>query len=85
VDLALIDDGTQVLVGNSNRLEVPCQKTDIGVVDVADVLAGKHAVLGVIKSGIFPRELTLEANGKMLLVANYGSNEVESVNITEVP
>jgi hypothetical protein len=54
------------------------------VVSVADVLAGKPAVLGVIGSGLFPREFALEANGTTLLVGDYYSNEVEAVNVTDV-
>jgi DNA-binding beta-propeller fold protein YncE len=93
VDLALIDGGTRIIVGNSNRSQVRGQQADLGVVDVADVLtsrpaaagAGQAAEVGLIGSGMFPRELALEANGKTMLVANYDSNEVESVQVAGIP
>jgi DNA-binding beta-propeller fold protein YncE len=85
VDLALVRGGTRLIVGNSNRFNVRGQKADLSVVNVADVLAGKPAVLGSIGSGLFPRQLTLEPNGKTLLVANYNSDEIESVDVADIP
>jgi DNA-binding beta-propeller fold protein YncE len=104
VDLVLIDHGTRLIVGNSNRFgalvdtagpstlpggkpihRTPLGQADLGVVSVADVLAGRPAVLGVIGSGEFPRDFALEANGKTLLVGDYYANEVEAVNVTDVP
>ena len=85
VDLALVRDGTRLIVGNSNRFTVPGQKAGLSVVNVADVLAGKPAVLGSIGSGLFPRQLTPEPNGKTLLVANYNSDEIESVDVAGIP
>ena len=84
VDLALVSNGTRIIVGDSNRYGLTGQ-AGLAVVDVADVLAGKPALLGVVTSGLFPRALTLEANGRTMLVANYDSDEVEAVDVAEVP
>jgi DNA-binding beta-propeller fold protein YncE len=85
IGLALIDGGTRLVVGNSNRYNVPGQKADLSVLNVENILAGKPALVGSIPSGMFPRQLSLEPNGKTLLVANYASDEVESVNVAGIP
>jgi hypothetical protein len=34
-------------------------------------------VLGYIKSGLFPRQMTLEPGGRILLVTNFASGQLE--------
>ena len=47
-------------------------------------LAHKRAVLGGIKSGVRPHQLTLEPDGKTLLVTNTGSGQLEAVNVGQL-
>jgi DNA-binding beta-propeller fold protein YncE len=76
--------GPAALPGGPPVHRRPQGQADLGVVSVADVLAGKPAVLGVIGTGLFPRDFALEANGTTLLVGNYYSSEVEAVDVTDL-
>ena len=83
--LALVSNGTRMVVADSNRDGVGTSTADLMVVDVDKALAGKPAVVGTIKSGLAPRQFALEPNGKTLLVTNTGSGQVEAVNVGQLP
>jgi len=83
--LALVNNGTRMVVADSNRDGVGTSTADLMVVDVDKALAGKPAVVGTIKSGLAPRQFALEPNGKTLLVTNTGSGQVEAVNVGQIP
>ena len=85
VDLAFASGGADIVVADSNRFMVQGQTADLGVVNVADVLAGQPGLVGKITSGLFPRELSLKANGTTLLAANYSSQQVEAVDVSSLP
>jgi DNA-binding beta-propeller fold protein YncE len=91
VDLAFTGQGQFIVVCDSNRFDVTGKTPDLAVVNVADVLAGKPALVGKIASGVFPRELSLEANGKTLLATNYGNmtppydTTLQAVNVSGLP
>lgn len=55
VDLAFTGQGQFIVVCDSNRFGVSGKTPDLAVVNVADVLAGKPALVGKIASGVFPR------------------------------
>jgi DNA-binding beta-propeller fold protein YncE len=83
--LALVSNGTRMVVADSNRDTVGTSTADLMVVNVDKALAGKPAVVGTIKSGLAPRQFALEPNGKTLLVTNTGSGQVEAVNVGQLP
>lgn len=91
VDLAFTGQGQFIVVGDSDRSNLAANTPDLAVVNVADVLAGKPALVGKIASGVFPRELSLEANGKTLLVTNFGNasppydTTLEAVDVSGLP
>jgi len=91
VDLAFTGQGQFIVVCDSNRFNVNGETPDLAVVNVADVLAGKPALVGKIASGVFPRELSLEANGKTLLATNFGNpvppydTTLEAVDVSGLP
>jgi DNA-binding beta-propeller fold protein YncE len=85
VGLALVSNERRIVVADSNRFAAPGASSDLTVVNTAAALAHKPAVLGKIHAGSFPREETLEPNGKTLLVGNYGSNQLETVSISTLP
>jgi DNA-binding beta-propeller fold protein YncE len=91
VDLAFTGQGQFIVVCDSNRFDVTGETPDLAVVNVADVLAGKPALVGKIASGVFPRELSLEANGKTLLATNFGNatppydTTLEAVDVSGFP
>jgi 6-phosphogluconolactonase (cycloisomerase 2 family) len=55
------------------------------VVNVAAALAGRPALLGYLPSGAFPRQMTLEPDGKTLLVTNNRSGQLELVDVASLP
>jgi DNA-binding beta-propeller fold protein YncE len=83
--LVLVNNGTRMVVADSNRDDVGTAKPGLAVIDVDKALAGQPAVLGTIKSGLAPRQFALEPNGKTLLVTNTGSGQVEAVNVGQLP
>jgi DNA-binding beta-propeller fold protein YncE len=80
VGLALVDGGERIIVMNSDRFGAPGTKASLGVVD------GKQGkLLGTIASGAFPREAVVASDGSELLVANWGSRELEVVDLRTLP
>jgi DNA-binding beta-propeller fold protein YncE len=81
VGLALVDGGRLVVLADSNRYVGSKQSSSLSVVDVAAALAGRRALLGEIPAGAFPREMSLEGDGRTLLVGNFGSDQLEAVQL----
>jgi DNA-binding beta-propeller fold protein YncE len=91
VGLAFAGQGQFIVVADSDRFNVQGQSPDLAVVNVAKVLAGQPALIGTITSGVFPRELSLEANGATMLATNFGGTTppynptVEAVDVSALP
>jgi DNA-binding beta-propeller fold protein YncE len=85
VGLALAGDGSRIVVADSNRFGVDGATASLAVVNVADALAGKPALTGYISAGMFPRQFALEPDGRVLLVTNYLSRQLEAVPLAAVP
>jgi hypothetical protein len=85
VGLALVDDGRRLVVADSNRFRAKGAASNLAVVDVRAALAGRPALLGMIPTGTFPREMTVVPNADTLLVTDYLSGQVQAVNLETVP
>jgi DNA-binding beta-propeller fold protein YncE len=85
VGLALVDGGRRVVVADSNRFGQPGASSSLAVVNVAAALAHKAALAGYLRAGGFPRQMTLEPGGRILLVTNFASQQLETVNVTNLP
>jgi DNA-binding beta-propeller fold protein YncE len=85
VGLALVDSGRRVVVADSDRFNQPGASSSLAVVNVAAALAHKAALAGYLRAGGFPRQMTLEPGGRILLVTNFGSQQLETVNVTNLP
>jgi DNA-binding beta-propeller fold protein YncE len=85
VGLALVNHGREVIVADSNRFDTPGARPELTVVRTTAALAHHPALLGTIPTGTFPRELTLEPNQPTLLIGNFGSNQLEAVNVRRFP
>jgi len=85
VGLAVVDRGRRVVVADSDRFDRPGQRAAVTIVDARAALAGKPALLGTIPAGVFPREMSLEANGRTLLIGNFESGQLEAVNVAALP
>jgi DNA-binding beta-propeller fold protein YncE len=85
VGLALVDHGSRIVVADSNRFLAPGATSSLAVVNVGAALAGKPALAGLLPAGQFPREMAPEPGGRMLLVTNFDSGQVERVNVAGLP
>lgn len=85
VDLALARGGTRLVVADSDRFNVPGSSASLAVVDVTDLLAGRPALLGYLPAGKFPRQVTAEPGGRVVLVTNFSSSQLEAVEVADLP
>jgi len=85
IGLALIDDGQQIVVGDSDKNHLRDAAANLAIVSTAKALAGQPALVGVIRSGRLPRELVLEPDGKTLLVTNENSRQLQIVDVAKLP
>jgi DNA-binding beta-propeller fold protein YncE len=76
--LALVNRGQRVIVADQ-------ASNGLTVVNTTAALAGKPAVLGTIKTGETPRDISLEPNGTTALVTNRQSRQLEAVNLAQLP
>jgi DNA-binding beta-propeller fold protein YncE len=85
VGLALVDGGQRILVADSNRFGLRGASSNLAVVNVAAALAGRPALAGYLPAGGFPRQMALEPDGRTLLVTDFMSQQLETVNVTNLP
>ncbi len=85
VGLALIKSGRELVVADSNRFETPGAVAQLTLVSAAAALAHHPALRGTISTGTFPREMALEPSRPTLLVGNFGSNQLEAVDLRRPP
>jgi DNA-binding beta-propeller fold protein YncE len=85
VGTALVDQGRQIVVTDSNQFDTPGARSGLTVVDTAAALAGRPALLGVVKAGAFPRLLSIAQDGKTLLITNFASRQLESIQLDQLP
>jgi DNA-binding beta-propeller fold protein YncE len=85
VGVALIEGGRRLVVANSNRFSGNADSPQsLAVIDVGKLAAGAAAVVRSIPAGSFPRELSLTADERTLLVTNFSSRTVEFVDPTRL-
>jgi len=84
VGLTAVRDGTLIVVADSNRFGVPGAHADLTVINVADALDGRAAIVGDIPAGLFPRDMTAAPNGTVL-VSNFSSGQLETVDTATIP
>ena len=85
VGLALVRNGTRIVVADSNRFTDAGASASLAVVDVSDALKGRPALFGYLPAGGFPRQMAVERGGRTLLVTNFDSSQLESVNVADLP
>jgi len=85
VGLALVNGGSRIVVADSNRFNAPGASSSLAVVDVRAALAGRPALIGYLKAGLFPREMAVVPGGRTLLVTDNESGQLESVDLARLP
>jgi DNA-binding beta-propeller fold protein YncE len=84
VGLTAVRDGALVVVADSNRFGAPGAHADLTVINVADALDGRPAIVGDIPAGLFPRDMAAAPNGTVL-VSNFSSGQLETVDMATIP
>jgi DNA-binding beta-propeller fold protein YncE len=86
VGVAVVNDGKQVVVTNSNRFSRNrTARQTLMLIDTAKVSAGQSALMGTVPAGAFPREFGQSPDGRTLFVANYNSDELEVIDLNRLP
>jgi serine/threonine-protein kinase len=83
--LAMVRNGSRIIVADSNRDHLPGSHPDLAVVSPAKALAGRPAVVGYLRSGASPRQFALVPRGPRLLVTSTDSAQLESVSLARLP
>jgi serine/threonine protein kinase len=81
----LVNGGKRIVVADTDVLTTGPTAHNLAVVNVADALAGKPALLGFIHSGLLPREFAVVPGGRYLIVADNGSKQVQVVDLSKLP
>jgi DNA-binding beta-propeller fold protein YncE len=85
VGLALVDEGRRIVVADSNRFSAKGAVANLAVVDVGAALGDRPALLGLIPTGMFPREMAVIPSTNTLLVTDYLSAQVQAVSLKDLP
>jgi hypothetical protein len=82
--LTAVRGGTLIVVADSNRFSAPGAHAELTVINVADALEGRPAIVGDIPAGLFPRDMAAAPNGTVL-VSNFSSGQLETVDPATIP
>jgi len=86
VPILVMDQGKRLLVGNSNRFGThPAGTETLSVLDTAVIESSGNPAVGRIPAGEFPRSLVMSPDGRMLLLANFGSSSLQLMDPLDLP
>jgi DNA-binding beta-propeller fold protein YncE len=85
VGVAVVRGGREVVVANSNRFDASAAHSSLTVVSAAAALAHRSAILGTIPAGSFPRDMSADPDGGTLVVGNFASRQLETVDVSKLP
>jgi len=83
--MAFTDGGRRIVVADTDRFTTTPHAGALSVVNPSAALARRPALLGAVRAGEFPREMSLESNGTTLLITNYDSDQLEAVDTQDLP
>ncbi len=85
IGLAMVDGGRRILVANSNLNGPRGLASTLSVISTQAALSRSPALLGQISTGSVPREFSVAPGGKTALVTNYGSGQVQAIDLATLP
>jgi DNA-binding beta-propeller fold protein YncE len=85
IGLTTTNRGDRIIVADSNLHTRKGATANLVVVNSADMLAGKSALLGVIPAGLLPRQFAMEPGSTTLLVTDSTSQQLQAVDVTNLP
>jgi DNA-binding beta-propeller fold protein YncE len=85
VGVAVVNGERQIVVTNSNRFagDRSDQQT-LTVIDANKMASGDKAIVGSIPAGAFPREMRVTADGRTLILTNFGSRSIEMIDLARI-
>jgi DNA-binding beta-propeller fold protein YncE len=85
-DQVVVDGGRKVIVANSSQYYgTAADKETLTVIDTAKIASGAEAVLGIIRVGADPRNLSVTPDGRTLLVSSVGSRTLQLIDLERMP
>jgi DNA-binding beta-propeller fold protein YncE len=84
VGLELVNGGRQMVVADSNRFGARGAGSDLTVISTAPMLAGRASILGKLRAGGFPREMSLTPDGRTLLVTDFSSGQLQAIRVSSL-
>ena len=85
IGMIMVNNSSRILIANSNVHNQPGATASLAVISVPAALAHGQALLGVIKTGLVPREFGLERGGRTVLLADNGSGQVQAIDVGSLP
>ncbi|HEX7735466.1 MAG TPA: hypothetical protein VF458_11415 [Ktedonobacteraceae bacterium] len=85
VGLGIAQNGSLLLVANSNCYAEPHKPQKLSVLDLRRVVEGGQSALATLPIGACPREITVESDDQTVLIANSGSNTLTLINAARLP
>ncbi|MGH8995336.1 MAG: YncE family protein [Acidimicrobiales bacterium] len=83
VGLAVTDAGQRVVVADSDRFNSPGASSNLAIVEVS--ADGGLVLRGYVRSGQFPRDLAASPDSRLVLVACFDSDRIETVDARSLP
>ena len=83
--MTVLPDDKHIVVANSQKYtDNQNSPSNVIVIDIDKLRAGKPAVIGTFPAGAFPREFSLSPDERTLFLANYLSNTIELIDVKRV-
>jgi DNA-binding beta-propeller fold protein YncE len=82
VGLALVDHDKAVVIADSNRFSANGATSNLAVVAVA---GRSLQLVGYVVAGDFPRDMAVSPDGTTVVVSDYGSGDLEEVDVATLP
>ena len=84
VGVAVLRGGTWVAVTNSNRFGASSAPPSLTIVDVQKIMSGGAAIVATLPTGAFPRELSVTADHRTLLLTNFDSKTLAVIDVARI-
>lgn len=81
VGLATFDDGNRLLIADSNRFDARGAHAGLSVLDTQAALAHRPATVAGPPAGVFPREIAVDDRDGIALVTDFGSEQLETIQL----
>jgi len=84
VPIAVVDGGRRIIAGNSNRFEAASKPQNMTILDASKLAQGAAAVMATMAAGVFPRELSVSADGRTVFLTNFQSKSLQVMDVTKL-